>query len=270
MDNVVKYKKFVIVGDSKCGKTTLLLKYLKSENSSVSQQYSVNQDLKGITYEPTVNDQYLADQNRSSICEQYSLGQDLKEMADEPTVSDQYSVVQELGNTTVKPTVYDQYTVDLSLEGNTVYKLSIHDTAGRYVYDRFRYLSYGSADCILVCFSVDSQESLHNACDKWIPEIRHLCQNTPYILVGSKTDLRKDKFTTEKLRKRRESFVQREEGIAASHSMKAQLYVECSSKNNSNIDDVFLKALQVSEVKSKKFPSVFQQFWMNHYRGLFT
>ena len=45
----------------------------------------------------------------------------------------------------------------------------------------------------IVCFSVDSKITLQNAKEKWIPELRHHCSNTPIILVGTKSDIRDEK-----------------------------------------------------------------------------
>ena len=42
----------------------------------------------------------------------------------------------------------------------------------------------------IVCFSIDSRISLQNAKNKWIPELRQHCPNTPIILTGTKSDLR--------------------------------------------------------------------------------
>ena len=37
--------------------------------------------------------------------------------------------------------------------------------------------------------------------EKWIPEIRHHCPKTPFILVGTKGDCREDRGMVEKLGK---------------------------------------------------------------------
>lgn len=46
------------------------------------------------------------------------------------------------------------------------------DTAGQEDYDRLRPLSYPDTDVILMCFSVDSPDSLENIPEKWTPEVR--------------------------------------------------------------------------------------------------
>lgn len=46
------------------------------------------------------------------------------------------------------------------------------------------------ADAFLLCFSVDNIHSYHNIESKWQPEVRHHCPKIPFIVVGTKTDLR--------------------------------------------------------------------------------
>lgn len=65
-------------------------------------------------------------------------------------------------------------------------ELALWDTAGQEDYDRLRPLSYPDTDVILMCFSIDSPDSLENIPEKWTPEVRHFCPNVPIILVGNK------------------------------------------------------------------------------------
>jgi hypothetical protein len=48
------------------------------------------------------------------------------------------------------------------------------------------------SDIFLVCFALDNPKVFDNVEDKWLPEIRHHCPETPFILVGTKLDLRND------------------------------------------------------------------------------
>ena len=60
-------------------------------------------------------------------------------------------------------------------------ELALWDTAGQEDYDRLRPLSYPDTDVILMCFSIDSPDSLENIPEKWTPEVKHFCPNVPII-----------------------------------------------------------------------------------------
>ena len=47
-------------------------------------------------------------------------------------------------------------------------------------------------DVFLVCFSLVDKESFKNALNKWIPELFQNAPNAPIILVGTKSDLKKE------------------------------------------------------------------------------
>ena len=49
---------------------------------------------------------------------------------------------------------------------------------------------YSDTKIILVCFAVNNVDSLTNARDLWIPEIRQFCPNAEILLVGMKVNLR--------------------------------------------------------------------------------
>lgn len=68
--------------------------------------------------------------------------------------------------------------------------LHLWDTAGQEEYDRLRPLSYPRSDLIFLCFSTISSVSFESVKSKWWPEVHHYIPNIPYILVGTKVDLR--------------------------------------------------------------------------------
>ncbi|XP_069924000.1 rho-related GTP-binding protein RhoD isoform X4 [Oryctolagus cuniculus] len=89
------------------------------------------------------------------------------------------------------PTVFERYTVNLQVKGKPVH-LQIWDTAGQDDYDRLRPLFYPDASVLLLCFDVTSPSSFDNVFNR-----------VPIIVVGCKTDLRKDRSLVNKLRKKR-------------------------------------------------------------------
>lgn len=97
--------------------------------------------------------------------------------------------------------VFNQHSVaDVEVDGKRV-ELALWDTAGQEDYDRLRPLSYPDSHVILICFAVDSPDSLDNVQEKWISEVNHFCPGLPIILVGCKKDLRYDPKTQQDLAK---------------------------------------------------------------------
>ena len=74
------------------------------------------------------------------------------------------------------PTVFENYVADIEVDGKHV-ELALWDTAGQEDYDGLRPLSYPDTDVILMCFSIDSPDSLENIPEKWTPEVKHFCPN---------------------------------------------------------------------------------------------
>lgn len=82
-------------------------------------------------------------------------------------------------------------TTDIYVD-NVHIELSLWDTAGQEEFDRLRSLSYDDTHAILLCFSVDSRDSLENVESKWVGEIAENCQGVKLVLVALKCDLRNE------------------------------------------------------------------------------
>lgn len=155
------------------------------------------------------------------------------------------------------PTVFDNYAVTVMI-GPDPYTLGLFDTAGQEDYDRLRPLSYPQTDVFLVCFSVVSPASFENVREKWVPEIRHHCPTTPFLLVGTQVDLRDDQATIEKLSKNRGKPIEIADAQKAAKELRAVMYAECSALTQKGLKDVFDEAIcaaldpPTSESKKKK------------------
>ena len=149
------------------------------------------------------------------------------------------------------PTVFENYVADIEVDGKTV-ELALWDTAGQEDYDRLRPLSYPDTDVILMCFSIDSPDSLENIPEKWTPEVRHFCPNVPIILVGNKKDLRNDEKTKFELAKMKQEPVKFDEGAAMGDKISAYTFMECSAKTKDGVREVFYAATKAALQSRKK------------------
>lgn len=141
------------------------------------------------------------------------------------------------------PTVFDNYTSTVVVDNITV-SLGLWDTAGQEDYDRLRPLSYPQTNVFLVCYSVISPSTYTNITNKWIPEIRHHCPDTPIVLCGTKIDLRDDPNTIQNLQKQNLVPVRREQGLKLAKKIKAYAYVECSALTQKGLHSVFEEAIR--------------------------
>ncbi|KAG8678717.1 Rho GTPase, partial [Ceratobasidium sp. 395] len=79
----------------------------------------------------------------------------------------------------------------------------------------------------------------------WFPEVAHFCENTPLLLVATKTDLRADEQTQRMLSAQGQKPVTPEQGQAVAREINAR-YMECSAKFGKGVQDVFNTALKES------------------------
>ena len=113
-------------------------------------------------------------------------------------------------------------------------KFELWDTAGQEDFDRIRLLSYPNTDVIICCYSVDSQTSLANVRAKWHPEFTLLCPNVPFLLCGTKSDLRGDPHIRE---------VDISDAKNLAKTLGAKELIECSAMTGENLKSVFDQAI---------------------------
>ena len=140
--------------------------------------------------------------------------------------------------------------------GGEPYTLGLFDTAGQEDYDRLRPLSYPQTDVFLVCFSVVSPSSFENVKEKWVPEITHHCQKTPFLLVGTQIDLRDDAATVEKLAKNKQRPLSLDMGDRLARELRAVKYVECSALTQKGLKNVFDEVSSVQAVGEASYNEI--------------
>ncbi|KAG7495132.1 transforming [Solea senegalensis] len=115
------------------------------------------------------------------------------------------------------PTVFENYVADIEVDSKQV-ELALWDTAGQEDYDRLRPLSYPDTDVILMCFSIDSPDSLENIPEKWTPELAKMKQEP----------------------------VKPEDGRDMANKINAFGYMECSAKTKDGVREVFEMATRAA------------------------
>jgi len=140
------------------------------------------------------------------------------------------------------PTVFENYGTKTQCEGHVVL-LHLWDTAGQEDYDRLRPLSYPGSDVVLLIFATTSKASFDSITDKWHPEITHYLPRTPYILVGSKIDLRDAQLTDQNATNT--VYVSKQEGKKLAEDIGAECYMELSSKTRQGLPEVFNYAIKI-------------------------
>uniref|UniRef100_A0A0N4ZQ19 Ras-related C3 botulinum toxin substrate 1 n=1 Tax=Parastrongyloides trichosuri TaxID=131310 RepID=A0A0N4ZQ19_PARTI len=141
------------------------------------------------------------------------------------------------------PTVFDNYSTQLNVDNSTV-NLGLWDTAGQEDYDRLRPLSYPQTDVFVLCYSVMSKVSFDNVINKWTPEIRQHCPDTPILLVGTKIDLRDNPDACKALDTENKLPLTRSQGIKMAHKIKAVNYLECSALTQQGLQQVFEESVR--------------------------
>ncbi|KAF4549312.1 putative GTP-binding protein RHO3 [Elsinoe fawcettii] len=159
--------------------------------------------------------------------------------------------------TVYEPTVFENYVHDIFID-NVHVELSLWDTAGQEEFDRLRSLSYDDTHAIMLCFSVDSPESLENVEAKWVGEIAENCPGVRLVLVALKCDLREGQGEEEgeANNEPKRPLIDYKQGLAVAEKIRALRYLECSAMKNRGVNEAFTEAarvaLQVKNVKGDK------------------
>jgi cell division control protein 42 len=90
-----------------------------------------------------------------------------------------------------------------------------------------------------------SPTSFNNALKMWIDEIRQSTSSraAPFVLVGTKIDLRTSTADVELLAKSKQKPVTREQGERVAKEYGAYAYIECSALTQENLKETFDTAI---------------------------
>jgi len=154
--------------------------------------------------------------------------------------------------TVYEPTVFENYVHDIFVDSVHI-ELSLWDTAGQEEFDRLRSLSYDDTHAIMLCFSVDSKDSLENVESKWTAEIADNCQGVKIVLVALKCDLREQDNededsaeTTNGAQQEKKPTISYNQGLEVARRIGALRYLECSAMRNRGVNEAFTEAARVA------------------------
>lgn len=140
------------------------------------------------------------------------------------------------------PTVFESCSSIVTFDNQSI-DLQIWDTSTKGNYKQVIPILYPIVDIIIVCFSLVSPISFGNVEKVWIPEIKSNCPNTPYILVGMKSDFRANTS---------QIIISKEEGERLMKKIGARCYIECSSLNMFQVKDVFENVIKIVLYKNQE------------------
>jgi len=143
------------------------------------------------------------------------------------------------------PTMFDNFSAIEEVDGELV-NVILWDTAGQEDYETIRTTTcFPNTHVFILCFSVVHPDSFHNIKQKWLEELRKSSPETPFILVGTKADMRKDEETVKKLQEKGKEPITEKVGKRRAKEIKAKLYLECSAKDVTTVNEVFKQAIKV-------------------------
>jgi len=166
------------------------------------------------------------------------------------------------------PKVFDNYSANVMVDDQPI-NLGLWDTAGSEDYDGLRPLSFPQTDVFLVCFSIVSYRSYESVRDKWAhppvdlrrgyrppgwQSIKNFCPGTPFILVGTKIDLRDDPETLSKLSEKKLAPITVAQGQALANEIGAVKYMEISALTQSGLRNLFDEAIKCVILGDPKKP----------------
>ena len=112
----------------------------------------------------------------------------------------------------------------------------------------------------MLCYSVDSKDSLENVESKWVGEIADNCPGVKLVLVALKCDLRQGGGEDEEAaeeeaasgaengteRRDKGPLIEYDKGLEVAKRIGASRYLECSAMKNRGVNEAFTEAARVA------------------------
>jgi Ras-related C3 botulinum toxin substrate 1 len=156
---------------------------------------------------------------------------------------------------------FDTYWTNILFEGQQI-DLQLWNTIGQQYPRGFRSPSSPHFDLFIICFSLVEPLTLRNVQTIWVPELRQHYPATPFILVGLKSDLRdSSQQCADEWRSKGMEPIPSTQGETMAHDIGAGAYIECSTRRQRNLNDVFETAIKLALHPS---PPVRRPAYVNH------
>ena len=172
------------------------------------------------------------------------------------------------------PTILNCFQTDAKI-GSEVIDLVVVEVSGRDDFEPLRRRAYRRMDGAVICYSVDSVVNLNRIRDYWVPELRKYAPKAPFVLVGTKKDIRdsardrleerlkskaeevrsKDEMMADRLQaevKFSEDFVSEDRGKRLANSLGANSFMECSSLYRDGTREVFEGVTKIALRKTRR------------------
>ena len=179
------------------------------------------------------------------------------------------------------PTILTSCMTDADILGEKI-ELVVVEVAGRNDFSKFRNCAYHKMDLAILCYSADSPASLKAIKDHWVPELLQAVPRVPYILVGTKKDIRDEQVCKVELSHRsrvnlaknssftgsqqearekliaagqleaREEFITTSQGLEAAEAIGAKDFIECSAMYRDGTREVFETAAKLALRRSPR------------------
>lgn len=107
----------------------------------------------------------------------------------------------------------------------------------------------------MLCYSVDSKDSLENVESKWVGEIADNCPGVKLVLVALKCDLRENveddtgadgQPAAPQPGEKRNQLITYDQGLEVARRIQASRYLECSAMKNRGVNEAFTEAARVA------------------------
>jgi len=142
-------------------------------------------------------------------------------------------------------TVPSDYLAKAVLVDSKQVGLKLWDSSGKPEYDKLRHIAYQDTDLFLICFSLVSPDSFESVKTKWLLELTQHCQDVPFLLIGTKLDLRDDENMISSIKEKDQTPITNAAGSQLATEIGAAKYLECSALTKEGMNDVFDEAARI-------------------------